>query len=154
MILLGLTSSFNTELVHLTSFLIHLRLQQRTLSGKSCTSLFYLRLGILGDDCKQLPQHSLMDLTPLDIKKATNLLSSGFITTHDQWRWEGSHLDLLWREELETMLNISKKAEIEALSTISFNFLEEVYLLKKIDQGLWISWSKMNAFNPTWTILV
>ena len=40
--------------------------------------------------------------------------------------------------QIKTMLSLGFKAEIQALSSISFNFLSETYLPVKIKHGRWI----------------
>eukprot|EP01126_Amoeba_proteus_P036436 TRINITY_DN3713_c0_g1_i10.p2 TRINITY_DN3713_c0_g1~~TRINITY_DN3713_c0_g1_i10.p2 ORF type:complete len:149 (+),score=31.81 TRINITY_DN3713_c0_g1_i10:898-1344(+) len=83
------------------------------------------RLGILSEDCKQLSPDCLMALSERDRDKAKQLLSMGFVMSHP-----------LWRNEVERMLKDNNKAEIQALSTVKFDFLEEVYVPTKIVRGL------------------
>eukprot|EP01126_Amoeba_proteus_P036438 TRINITY_DN3713_c0_g1_i6.p2 TRINITY_DN3713_c0_g1~~TRINITY_DN3713_c0_g1_i6.p2 ORF type:complete len:134 (+),score=35.21 TRINITY_DN3713_c0_g1_i6:898-1299(+) len=82
-------------------------------------------LGILSEDCKQLSPDCLMALSERDRDKAKQLLSMGFVMSHP-----------LWRNEVERMLKDNNKAEIQALSTVKFDFLEEVYVPTKIVRGL------------------
>jgi DNA topoisomerase VI subunit A len=95
-------------------------------------------LGILSDDFKQLPSQTLMRLSDTDTKKAKQLLASEFVKRHPSWKYVLAHPSPC-RREIESMLGDSKKAEIEALSTVGIGFLEDVYLPMKIQQKLWIT---------------
>lgn len=43
-----------------------------------------------------------------------------------------------WVTELEIMVNTKVKAEIQALSSFGFQYLSQVYLPLKLQQGDWI----------------
>lgn len=43
-----------------------------------------------------------------------------------------------WVRELELMLKLKQKAEIQALSSFGFQFVTEVYLPRKLQAGDWI----------------
>ena len=47
--------------------------------------------------------------------------------------------------QIKTMLSLGFKAEIQALSSISFNFLSETYLPVKIKHGRWIWWLSLSS---------
>ncbi|PFX31488.1 Meiotic recombination protein SPO11 [Stylophora pistillata] len=86
-------------------------------------------LGVLPSDIIRLsiPRDQLIPLTERDRYKARELLDRPYIQSHE-----------VWKKEIETMLSQGFKAEIQALSSISFNFLSETYLPVKIKHGRWI----------------
>ena len=43
-----------------------------------------------------------------------------------------------WVKELELMLKMKKKAEIQALSAFGFQYITEDYLPRKLEKGDWI----------------
>ncbi|XP_027040991.1 meiotic recombination protein SPO11-like [Pocillopora damicornis] len=86
-------------------------------------------LGVLPSDITRLsiPHDQLIPLTERDKSKARELLDRPHIQSQE-----------VWKQEIKTMLSLGFKAEIQALSSISFNFLSETYLPVKIKHGRWI----------------
>nr|XP_058968762.1 meiotic recombination protein SPO11-like [Pocillopora verrucosa] len=86
-------------------------------------------LGVLPSDITRLsiPHDQLIPLTERDKCKARELLDRPHIQSQE-----------VWKQEIKTMLSLGFKAEIQALSSISFNFLSETYLPVKIKHGRWI----------------
>ncbi|XP_045159068.2 meiotic recombination protein SPO11-like [Mercenaria mercenaria] len=86
-------------------------------------------LGILPSDIFRLgiPETSLIPLSKADRIKGLELLSRPYIQHYP-----------LWRNEIENMLASGRKAEIQALDSISSSFLTDVYLPSKIRCSGWI----------------
>jgi len=86
-------------------------------------------LGVLPSDINRLsiPRDKLIQLTDRDKCKARELLGRPYIKSQDAWQ-----------QEIEIMLSLGYKAEIQALSSISFDFLTDTYLPVKIKHGRWI----------------
>jgi meiotic recombination protein SPO11 len=62
-----------------------------------------------------------------DIKVGQDMLKEEFILKNPAWV-----------AELETMLRLKQKAEIQALSSFGFQFVTQVYLPRKLQAGDWI----------------
>ncbi|XP_020605537.1 meiotic recombination protein SPO11-like [Orbicella faveolata] len=86
-------------------------------------------LGVLPSDINRLsiPRDKLIPLTDGDKCKARQLLERPYIKSQDAWL-----------QEIDSMLSLGYKAEIQALSSISFDFLTVTYLPVKIKHGRWI----------------
>uniref|UniRef100_J3MQI6 Meiotic recombination protein SPO11-2 n=1 Tax=Oryza brachyantha TaxID=4533 RepID=J3MQI6_ORYBR len=81
-------------------------------------------LGLRGDDLQLIPQSAYQELKPRDLQIAKSLLSSKFL--------QEKH-----RAELTLMLEMGKRAEIEALYSHGFDFLGK-YVARKVVQGDYI----------------
>mmetsp|Transcript_28197 Transcript_28197/g.53690 ORF Transcript_28197/g.53690 Transcript_28197/m.53690 type:complete len:453 (-) Transcript_28197:171-1529(-) len=86
-------------------------------------------LGVRPSDLDRfkIPEQCRLDMTEKDIEVGKQLLQEDFITQNAQWV-----------EELNIMLKTKKKAEIQALSSYGFQYLSEVYLPLKLQEGDWI----------------
>ncbi|CAH1773660.1 unnamed protein product [Owenia fusiformis] len=86
-------------------------------------------VGVLPSDIQQLhiPEESLISLSTLDIRKAQELLSRPFFSSQ-----------LQWKKELQLMLDSGYKGEIQCLTSLSPNYLTEVYLPNKLRYGEWL----------------
>ncbi|KAK2574378.1 Meiotic recombination protein SPO11 [Acropora cervicornis] len=86
-------------------------------------------LGVLPSDIERLaiPGDKRIPLTERDRTKAHELLERPYIK-----------LQKPWAQEIEAMLSMGYKAEIQALSSISLEFLSDTYLPVKIKYGKWI----------------
>ncbi|KAL3643073.1 hypothetical protein CASFOL_013888 [Castilleja foliolosa] len=87
-------------------------------------------LGAFPSDCQkyQLPQQCLLPLTAEDKNKAEGILRRCYMEREVPY----------WRSELQLMLDVGVKFEIEALSAQSITFLSENYLPSKIRGGEYI----------------
>jgi len=74
-----------------------------------------------------LPDQCRLDMTPNDIRTGKELLKEEFIQKNKKWV-----------EELELMIKMKKKAEIQALSSFGFQYITETYLPQKLRDGDWI----------------
>lgn len=86
-------------------------------------------LGILPSDLDKykIPEQCRLEMTEHDIKTGKELLEEDFIKKNPKWY-----------KELELMVKKKEKAEIQALSSYGFQYLTEVYLPRKLQQGDWI----------------
>ncbi|XP_021049598.1 meiotic recombination protein SPO11 isoform X3 [Mus pahari] len=86
-------------------------------------------LGLLPSDIQRLniPKDSLIPLTKHDQMKLESILKRPYITYQP-----------LWKKELEMMADAKMKAEIQALTFVSPDFLSRVYLPNKLRSGGWI----------------
>ncbi|XP_067033456.1 meiotic recombination protein SPO11-like [Acropora muricata] len=86
-------------------------------------------LGVLPSDIERLaiPGDKRIPLTERDRTKARELLERPYIKVQKPWA-----------QEIEAMLSMGYKAEIQALSSISLEFLSDTYLPVKIKYGKWI----------------
>ncbi|XP_042197759.1 meiotic recombination protein SPO11 isoform X3 [Callorhinchus milii] len=86
-------------------------------------------LGLLPSDIQRLnvPKEVLIPLNKRDISKLTILQKRPFIDWQPQWK-----------NEMEIMEKCKMKAEIQALASISSDYLTRVYLPNKIKFGGWI----------------
>uniref|UniRef100_A0A8C2LS95 DNA topoisomerase (ATP-hydrolyzing) n=1 Tax=Cricetulus griseus TaxID=10029 RepID=A0A8C2LS95_CRIGR len=86
-------------------------------------------LGLLPSDIQRLniPKDSLIPLTKHDQRKLDSILKRPYITYQP-----------LWRKELEMMADSKMKAEIQALTFLSADYLSRVYLPNKLRFGGWI----------------
>ena len=74
-----------------------------------------------------IPQQCRLPMTEEDVKTGKRLLEEDFIQANPEWV-----------KELEIMVQSREKAEIQALSSFGFQYLTEVYLPLKLQQGGWI----------------
>ncbi|CAH3179088.1 unnamed protein product [Porites lobata] len=86
-------------------------------------------LGVLPSDINRLsiPHDKRIPLTDRDKSKARDLLERPYIKSQEAWV-----------QEIKAMLSLGYKAEIQALSSVSFEFLTDTYLPVKIKHGRWI----------------
>ncbi|XP_032758349.1 meiotic recombination protein SPO11 isoform X1 [Rattus rattus] len=86
-------------------------------------------LGLLPSDIKRLniPKDSLIPLTRRDQMKLDSILRRPYITYHP-----------FWKKEMEMLADSKTKAEIQALTFLSSDYLSRVYLPNKLRFGGWI----------------
>ena len=86
-------------------------------------------LGVRPSDLNryQIPEQCRLPMTDGDIKTGKDLLQEEFIKKNPEWY-----------AELELMVKTKEKAEIQALSSFGFQYLSEVYLPLKLQEGDWI----------------
>ncbi|XP_050008873.1 meiotic recombination protein SPO11 isoform X2 [Alexandromys fortis] len=86
-------------------------------------------LGLLPSDIKRLniPKDSLIPLTKHDHMKLDSILRRPYISCQP-----------FWRKEMEMMADSKMKAEIQALTFLSSDYLSRVYLPNKLRFGGWI----------------
>ncbi|XP_005362861.1 meiotic recombination protein SPO11 isoform X1 [Microtus ochrogaster] len=86
-------------------------------------------LGLLPSDIKRLniPKGSLIPLTKHDHMKLDSILRRPYISCQP-----------FWRKEMEMMADSKMKAEIQALTFLSSDYLSRVYLPNKLRFGGWI----------------
>jgi meiotic recombination protein SPO11 len=88
-----------------------------------------LWLGIRPSDFEKykIPENCLLSLTKNNIKIDETLLKEDFIESKPKWV-----------EELQLILKLKKKAEIQALSSFGFQYLTEKYLPRKLLHQDWL----------------
>lgn len=86
-------------------------------------------LGVRPSDLDRfsIPAQCRLPMTDEDIKTGKKLLEEDFIRANPDWV-----------AELELMLRTREKAEIQALSSFGFQYLSQVYLPLKLQEGDWI----------------
>ncbi|XP_032206150.1 meiotic recombination protein SPO11 isoform X2 [Mustela erminea] len=86
-------------------------------------------LGLLPSDIKRLniPRDTLIPLTKQDQMKLESVLKRPYVTCQP-----------FWRKEMEIMADSKLKAEIQALTFLSSDYLSRVYLPNKLKFGGWI----------------
>ncbi|KAM9065317.1 meiotic recombination protein SPO11 isoform 3-T3 [Sarcophilus harrisii] len=86
-------------------------------------------LGLLPSDIERLniPRGTLIPLTKRDQMKLDSILKRPYITSQP-----------FWKKEMEIMAELKMKAEIQALTFISSDYLSRVYLPNKLQFGGWI----------------
>ncbi|EHB00742.1 Meiotic recombination protein SPO11 [Heterocephalus glaber] len=86
-------------------------------------------LGLLPSDINRLniPKDSLIPLTKRDQMKLDSILKRPYVTCQP-----------FWRKEMEMMADSRMKAEIQALTSLSSDYLSRVYLPNKLKFGGWI----------------
>ncbi|XP_043844756.1 meiotic recombination protein SPO11 isoform X2 [Dromiciops gliroides] len=86
-------------------------------------------LGLLPSDIKRLniPRDTLIPLTIRDHMKLDSILKRPYVTCQP-----------FWKKEMEIMAELKMKAEIQALTFISSDYLSRVYLPNKLQFGGWI----------------
>lgn len=86
-------------------------------------------LGVRPSDLDKydIPEQCRLELKDADRKTAEELLTEPFIIRNPAWK-----------AELELMLKRKEKAEIQALSSYGFQYLTEVFLPRKLEEGDWV----------------
>ncbi|KAK9914800.1 hypothetical protein WJX75_000737 [Coccomyxa subellipsoidea] len=86
-------------------------------------------LGVRPSDLDRfnIPQQCRLPMTDEDIRTGKRLLEEDFIQANAEWV-----------KELEIMIASKVKAEIQALSSFGFQYLSQVYLPLKLQEGDWI----------------
>jgi len=86
-------------------------------------------LGLRPSDFERygLPEQCLLPMSDKDTKVGQDMLKEDFILKNPAWV-----------AELELMLKLKQKAEIQALSSFGFQFVTQVYLPRKLQAGDWI----------------
>nr|XP_020837012.1 meiotic recombination protein SPO11 isoform X2 [Phascolarctos cinereus] len=86
-------------------------------------------LGLLPSDIERLniPKDTLIPLTKRDQMKLDSILKRPYVTCQP-----------FWKKEMEIMAELKMKAEIQALTFISSDYLSRVYLPNKLQFGGWI----------------
>lgn len=85
-------------------------------------------LGVRPSDLEtyNIPDQCRLDMTEHDIRTGKDLLNEEFIKKNPDWH-----------RELQLMVKMKKKAEIQALSNFGFQYLTEVYLPRKLSEQDW-----------------
>jgi DNA topoisomerase VI subunit A len=85
-------------------------------------------LGVLSRDLDKynIPKECWLKMTDKDIKRAKEMLKEPFVQKNEQWT-----------ADLQLMIELKRKAEIQALSSHGFEYLTETYLPQKISTGDW-----------------
>jgi len=86
-------------------------------------------LGVRPSDLDRfnIPDQCRLPMTEEDVKTGKRLLEEDFVKANPAWV-----------EELELMVATRVKAEIQALSSFGFQYLSQVYLPLKLQEGGWI----------------
>lgn len=86
-------------------------------------------LGVLSRDLDafNVPKSVRIPMEPTDIKRVKEMLKEPFVKKNKEWV-----------EDLELMLKLKEKAEIQAFAAHSFEFLTDEYLPTKLETGDWI----------------
>jgi meiotic recombination protein SPO11 len=86
-------------------------------------------LGVLSRDLDEyrIPKAVRIPMQPADIKRVKDMLKEPFVKRNKPWV-----------EDLELMLRLKEKAEIQAFASHSFEYLTDDYLPRKLDTGDWI----------------
>ena len=86
-------------------------------------------LGVRPSDLDKynIPAQCRLEMSEHDMKTGKELLKEDFIIANPTWH-----------KELELMVKMKVKAEIQALSSFGFQYLSKVYLPRKLKEGDWI----------------
>ena len=86
-------------------------------------------LGVLSRDLDEykIPKAVRIPMQPTDIKRVKDMLKEPFVKRNKPWV-----------DDLELMLRLKEKAEIQAFASHSFEFLTDEYLPRKLETGDWI----------------
>ncbi len=86
-------------------------------------------LGVLSRDLDEykIPKSVRIPMQPADVKRVKDMLKEPFVQRNKPWV-----------EDLQLMLRIKEKAEIQAFASHSFEYLTDEYLPRKLDTGDWI----------------
>ena len=86
-------------------------------------------LGVLSRDLDEykIPKAVRIPMQPTDIKRVKDMLKEPFVKRNKPWV-----------EDLELMLKLKEKAEIQAFASHSFEYLTDDYLPRKLETGDWI----------------
>ncbi|TFH08099.1 MAG: hypothetical protein E4H14_07095, partial [Candidatus Thorarchaeota archaeon] len=86
-------------------------------------------LGVLSRDLDEynVPKAVRIPMQPTDIKRVKDMLKEPFVQQNKAWV-----------KDLQLMLQIKEKAEIQAFASHSFQYLTDEYLPRKLETGDWI----------------
>ncbi len=86
-------------------------------------------LGVLSRDLDEykIPKAVRIPMQPTDIKRVKDMLKEPFVQQNKEWV-----------KDLQLMLQIKEKAEIQAFASHSFQYLTDEYLPRKLETGDWI----------------
>jgi meiotic recombination protein SPO11 len=86
-------------------------------------------LGVLSRDLDEykIPKAVRIPMQPADVKRVKDMLKEPFVQQNKPWV-----------EDLQLMLKLKEKAEIQAFASHSFQYLTDDYLPRKLDSGDWI----------------
>ncbi|NWF95148.1 MAG: hypothetical protein HXY34_03315, partial [Candidatus Thorarchaeota archaeon] len=86
-------------------------------------------LGVLSRDLDEynIPKSVRIPMEPADVKRVKDMLKEPFVKANNRWV-----------DDLELMLRIKEKAEIQAFASHSFEYLVDEYLPRKLETGDWI----------------
>ena len=86
-------------------------------------------LGVLSRDLDEykIPKAVRIPMQPTDIKRVKDMLKEPFVKRNKPWV-----------DDLELMLRLKEKAEIQAFASHSFEYLTDDYLPRKLETGDWI----------------
>jgi meiotic recombination protein SPO11 len=86
-------------------------------------------LGVLSRDLDEykIPKSVRIPMMPTDIKRVKDMLKEPFVQRNKPWV-----------EDLELMLKLKEKAEIQAFASHSFEYLTDEYIPRKLETGDWI----------------
>ena len=86
-------------------------------------------LGVLSRDLDayKIPKAVRIPMQPTDVKRVKDMLKEPFVQRNKPWV-----------EDLQLMLRLKEKAEIQAFASHSFEFLTDEYLPRKLETGDWI----------------
>jgi meiotic recombination protein SPO11 len=86
-------------------------------------------LGVLTRDLDEykIPKAVRIPMTPADVKRVKDMLKEPFVQQNKPWV-----------DDLQLMLKMKEKAEIQAFASHSFQYLTDEYLPRKLDTGDWI----------------
>lgn len=86
-------------------------------------------LGVLSRDLDEfkIPKSVRIPMMPADIKRVKEMLKEPFVRKNGPWV-----------QDLELMLRIKEKAEIQAFASHGFEYLTDEYIPRKLETGDWI----------------
>ncbi len=86
-------------------------------------------LGVLSRDLDEydIPKSVRIPMEPTDIKRVRDMLKEPFVQANRAWV-----------KDLQLMLKLKEKAEIQAFASHSFEYLTDEYLPRKLETGDWI----------------
>jgi len=86
-------------------------------------------LGVLSRDLDEykIPKSVRIPMMPADIKRVKDMLKEPFVQRNKPWV-----------QDLELMLKLKEKAEIQAFASHSFEYLTDEYIPRKLETGDWI----------------
>ncbi|MFW9799381.1 MAG: helix-hairpin-helix domain-containing protein, partial [Candidatus Thorarchaeota archaeon] len=86
-------------------------------------------LGVLSRDLDEydIPKSVRIPMEPTDIKRVKDMLKEPFVKANRDWV-----------KDLQLMLKLKEKAEIQAFASHSFEYLTDDYLPRKLETGDWI----------------
>ncbi len=86
-------------------------------------------LGVLSRDLDEykIPKAVRIPMQPADVKRVKDMLKEPFVQRNKPWV-----------DDLQLMLRLKEKAEIQAFASHSFEYLTDEYLPRKLETGDWI----------------